>query len=452
MKKKVNLHKRGNSYQSGHPLRQPEIFSRYSPLPTIDALCVSISETPALIIGDKTNVQTPPNLAPPQVIYLNIRLRNFTLALVLLTLLSGGAAQATDYTINTWGDLPSYIFDNDLLYFVNTSPLTFGSEIRNGGFADKDGINLTGNDPDRNKLTKNGTFSFLSFGNGFVNGGISNLSFDGTGTGAVSTDGGALWVQSYFSGSINNCSFTGNAADYSGGALYVQNNFTGSINDSEFNGNRANSGGAVEANDFIGDITDSQFRNNTAMSGGAVRVDDFIGNIRGSTFDGNSAHHGGAVGASYFFGAGGTGSYSDMSGTEFLNNEAASEGGALYIARDTYISAKDGNLTFRGNKKNSATTNDPNAIYVDNDGGNNIFALGAGEGKTIFFYDPIESNDYYKNLTIKINDNTVLDTNGDPLFTGTVLFDATDNPNVSDVYGSTTVYGGTLKLANGAVY
>ncbi|MDR3110823.1 MAG: hypothetical protein LBU65_14235, partial [Planctomycetaceae bacterium] len=314
------------------------------------------------------------------------------MALVLLTLLSGGAAKATDYTINTWGDLASisgFIFDNDHLNFVNTAPITFESEIFSSGLG-ADGINLTGNDPDRNKLTKNGTFSFFSFGNGFVNGGISNLSFTETGTGEVSGDGGALWVQGYFSGSINNSEFTGNAVDGDGGALYVQLDFNGSINGSEFTGNKADVSGAIHVSrDFIGDIENSKFTSNTAGSGngGAVRVRDFIGNIRGSTFDGNkSSNNGGAVNATYFFGADGVGSYSDMSGTEFLNNEAASEGGALSIARDTYISAKDGNLTFRGNKKNSATTNDPNAIYLGNDGNGNTFALGAGEGKTIFFY------------------------------------------------------------------
>jgi uncharacterized protein with beta-barrel porin domain len=138
-----------------------------------------------------------------------------------------------------------------------------------------------------------------------------------------------------------------------------------------------------------------------------------------------------------------SGAYSDMSGTSFLNNTAAGGNGGALRATNAYISATGGDLVFKGNTASNA----PNAIYIDNYGGSQTLALAAGAGHTIYFYDPIASDSYYPNFTVKIND---LSDNAN--FTGAVLFDGQYNANFSNIYGNTTVGGGVMKLANGATY
>ncbi|MDR1923171.1 MAG: hypothetical protein LBQ66_02260 [Planctomycetaceae bacterium] len=69
----------------------------------------------------------------------------------------------------------------------------------------------------------------------------------------------------------------------------------------------------------------------------------------------------------------------------------------------------------------------------------NTLSLSATAGSSILFYDPIEYLGYSQNLTIEINKAGQI---------GTVLFDTYQ----SNIYGNTTIYNGTLKLQNGAIY
>ncbi|MDR1052849.1 MAG: hypothetical protein LBL39_01630, partial [Planctomycetaceae bacterium] len=128
----------------------------------------------------------------------------------------------------------------------------------------------------------------------------------------------------------------------------------------------------------------------------------------------------------------------EISGTStFTENSAGGVGGAIFSDGDVKITASIGDIVFTGNKANST----PNAIYM---GGNNkTLSLAAKSGNNVKFYDPIQNNVSYPNLTIKINEDQ----------TGTVLFDMSNNGayKTSAIYGNTTVYNGTLALKGEAV-
>ncbi|MDR1483412.1 MAG: hypothetical protein LBT09_01165, partial [Planctomycetaceae bacterium] len=220
-----------------------------------------------------------------------------------------------------------------------------------------------------------------------------------------------------------------------GGAIYGNNvEISGT---STFSNNSANNhGGAIFGYSDVKISGTSTFSNNAANSGNGGAIcgygygDVEISGI--STFSNNSANSGGAI-----YSSGNV----KISGTStFLNNSASNNGGAIYSQGDVTITANAGDILFSGNKKAGST---PNAIYVNNTASDKTLSLSATNGNSILFYDPIASNSY-NNLTIKINES------GE---TGTVLFDMSNNGanRTSDIYGSTTVYNGTLALKGEAV-
>ena len=207
-------------------------------------------------------------------------------------------------------------------------------------------------------------------------------------------------------------------------------------------------GGVIDGGDStvilgaIGSNGKTNFVNNQAIRGGAIISDDAVNILGGTnTFINNRATNTGP------FGGGGAihGRYVTISGgtNTFLDNTAETLGGAIFAYRDVTLIADGGNITFQGNKHGTSPV--PNAIYVDNDGGGNTLALAAVSGRSILFYDPIESNSAEPDLTIAINNS--------PNYTGTILFDGSQTGGAqSNVYGNTTVYNGTMQLTNRAIY
>ena len=202
-------------------------------------------------------------------------------------------------------------------------------------------------------------------------------------------------------------------------------------------------GGVIDGGDStvilgaIGSNGKTTFENNQAVRGGAIISDANLNILGGTnTFINNRATNTG------LYGGGGAihGRYVTISGgtNTFIDNTAVTLGGAIFAYRDVTLIADGGNIMFQGNKHGVSPV--PNAIYIDNDGGGNTLALAAVSDRSILFYDPIESNAARPDLTIAIN-------NG-PNYTGTVLFDTYQ----SNVYGNTTVYNGTMQLANRAIY
>jgi hypothetical protein len=162
-------------------------------------------------------------------------LRNFTLALavVWLTLMSGGLTQAQrvipeTFDIDDFSDLSQTFIGGDTLNF--TAAVAFSNQIQIAA----NGVKLTGvvdiDGKPTTTLTKSGSgnfkfFQFLANGIGTDCGGISNLIFNGGGTGGDSA-GGAVFART-FSGDITNCTFTNNALNTSGngGAVGTGNGF-----------------------------------------------------------------------------------------------------------------------------------------------------------------------------------------------------------------------------------
>ncbi|MCD7897998.1 MAG: hypothetical protein LUG50_15210, partial [Planctomycetaceae bacterium] len=173
-------------------------------------------------------------------------------------------------------------------------------------------------------------------------GGITNSVFDGN----VSTTGSAGFhayvypgTDAAFVGDVQNSTFSNNSSGANVGGAFGLNNvkLKGNVLDSKFiNNTNAHTtstfGGGTSVDELYGRIDNCLFEGNSAVSqrskngsgGGlyAVHVQDGIFN---STFTGNTAYLGGAVyiGNKAFAG--------NIENTDFIENHALSQGGALYI-------------------------------------------------------------------------------------------------------------------------
>ena len=283
---------------------------------------------------------------------------------------------------------------------------------------------------------------------------------------SADNNGGAIWGNTAVTLSGGTNSFANNSANKYGGAIYAANTVKLSDGMNTFTNNSADSrGGAISGS--IVEISNgtNTFTNNSADGlnptdglGGAISGDTVTLSGGTNSFINNSASNDG--GAIFSFGSitlsGGTNSFINNLATgyggaigantdvtlfggtnSFINNSATGDGGAILAGGKVTLIADGGDITFRGNTHQSGTSN---AIYMYNIGGNNTLTLAAEAGRSILFYDPIESGSTWQNLTVNINDG--------PLYTGTVQFDT----HRSEVYGDTTVHGGTMQLTGGATY
>jgi predicted outer membrane repeat protein len=195
--------------------------------------------------------------------------------------------------------------------------------------------------------------------------------------GRSSGDGGAV-LDFVGNLTVNNCSFSGNAALKGGAIADAGGNLT--VNNCAFSGNTANGntldtgfGGAIAAfpNNTTPEHTDyptvsinnSTFSGNTATHDGGAIYDSSIAlgtknpqmAVSGCSFSGNSATNGGAV---YLDGSNVT-----MSTSSFVNNTATQQGGAIFATTGNYPTVTQD--TFSGN-----TPNNIFGTYFD--GGGNI--------------------------------------------------------------------------------
>ncbi|MDR0870353.1 MAG: autotransporter domain-containing protein [Planctomycetaceae bacterium] len=145
-------------------------------------------------------------------------------------------------------------------------------------------------------------------------------------------------------------------------------------------------------------------------------------------FSGNStADNGGAIDASSLLIRSGN--------AKFENNTAEGKGGAVYVSGNAVLNADNGDILFRSNTQGADRT--PNAIYLENTGGNKTLTLNATAGHSITFYDPVESNAARKNINVNITG------------AGTTKFIG----GQSNVHGITTVNSGAvMQLSGGAIY
>ena len=144
---------------------------------------------------------------------------------------------------------------------------------------------------------------------------VKNIVFK---NGNITGDGGAVHFGG--SGTVENCNFTNNSADYAGGAIHM---YSGSVENCIFINNTARYGGAIRFYNN-GTTTNCNFTNNKVIGinpwGGAICFSN-IGNITNCNFAGNTAEDGGAV----CFMNNGT-----MSNCNFADNSADRDGGAIF--------------------------------------------------------------------------------------------------------------------------
>ncbi len=289
--------------------------------------------------------------------------------------------------------------------------------------------------------------------------------------------GGALYNNGYNAAAItlNTTSgslvFTGNTAGVNGGAIAADivniqsgsNTFTGNSTSSTNGG----SGGAVygQTNVNISGGTNTFTNNYSGLQGGGIYAGDTL-TISGGTnvFTGNTAlENGGAInsnanltidgGANTFRGNSALG----VPGSSSINGQ----GGAVYAEQSALFRAKNGNISFAGNRDHvNRGSAKANALYMHNHltpavTQNTLTLAGTGNG-SLFFYDPIVSRDKNSAGTpLSLN----IAINPDSTDTGTVRFDGAywlgqGSVNAADyatiLYGHVNQSYGNIDVANNA--
>lgn len=237
-----------------------------------------------------------------------------------------------------------------------------------------------------------------------------------TSNSSVGTYGGMLYNESN-NGSMEvlNSRFEHNEVSGSGGAIYTANGTKLLIENTKFDNNKSKSsdvwagGGAIMVEKAHATITNSQFENNSAKSNG---------------------------GAIY---SGGDDDEDDPYGTtiidsSFKNNSATERGGAIYNAGgfvDIVASSKD--VEFTGN----TDTNGSNAIFNNAEAYDAVVNLNANAGRKIIFNDKLDAMQYdphYKNI-ININKSGSYPT------AGTIVFNNEVKNNEVNLHNGTLALG-----------
>lgn len=202
---------------------------------------------------------------------------------------------------------------------------------------------------------------------------LNNLTIAQGNAGSTQSGGG---IRNLGTLDVLNSTIRDNTAS-SGGGIRNNNNATLSISNSLFQNNIAiGSGGAIYSN--VGSstsISNSQFLNNQANlntdGGGALLMNGASLSIDGSHFEGNTSRNGAALLILQVTGA----NPAQISNSEFLNNQAQNQGGAIHLYAGT---ANFENLSFTGNTaishggaiRNVGNLTISNSNFSNNYGGN----------------------------------------------------------------------------------
>ena len=221
-------------------------------------------------------------------------------------------------------------------------------------------------------------------------------------------------------------------------------------------------GGAVRADDALTmeRLKGLSFTGNSAETGGALYGKGAltVTNNESVTFSENTASlHGGAID-----GDSASISLTNNGALEFTGNSATSDGGAIASSGALCITG-NGSVTFRNNYEKDDNTYRLRSVFVT--GGS--LNLAAGAGQDITFYDTL----YVKSgATVSFN-NSYTDANGSTQqATGDIVFSGKnaehdlqalkatftdrelENSLTTEVNATTNLYGGTLRIEDGAVY
>ena len=161
-------------------------------------------------------------------------------------------------------------------------------------------------------------------------------------------NGGAVYLISGATVTLEDASFSDNCAQQSGGAVYAVDSLT--VSGGEFSGNQASdNGGALYLSGGQASLQDCGFAGNQAGGGGGALysygADVDVARIE---LEGNAATHGGAL---CLLGGGGSGLAVQVGESSFEDNSASQHGGGLYL--DGLASATVEDSQFSGNMAGS---------------------------------------------------------------------------------------------------
>lgn len=206
-------------------------------------------------------------------------------------------------------------------------------------------------------------------------------------------EGGGIYIESYSSPKISNCSFTDNWSTYGGGAIYNDSNYELTLNNNILSGNRSREGGAL----FLGWTTycfNNLFFNNSASRfGGAVNMG----------YDGNR---------------------SQFINNTVVQNSAGIEGGGLYIfganpdVTNSIFYYNTSPLGPQIRAFNNAGDWAPDFRYCNIEGG---LANLSTDGNPIVYQDNLDANPMFTDAT---NNNFRLQASS------TLINAGTTNPNI----------------------
>jgi len=407
--------------------------------------------TPGLTINGNGNTLTLNNGAAPFGSFLSSAAA--TAALSNLTI-SGGSIAGDGGAISAGGALT--LNTTGAVAFTNNSATGFGS----GGAIDAFGGVSIGNAGSTVTFTGN---TASSIGGGGAINGNANVTLNGSTiamTSNSSGSGGGGAIDAIGAVSIGDASstvaLTSNTSVGTGGAIFGHGAVTLDGSAITLSDNRAGSttvnagGGAIFAG---GDVSIGNSNStimlvgNTATFGGGAIDSNSAVTLNGSaiTVTGNSTTqtNGGAIFASNF-------TLNATGPAQFSGNAAntsggiAGFGGAIWVRGNVTLNALGGDVIFSGNTENLTGTPRANAIYLGNTISPATATFNAAAGRSITFFDPIQSNAFIGLVTvIKTGAGTVA-------FDGSLYANPTDR--LSQVYANTTVQQGSFVVDNNAVY
>lgn len=371
---------------------------------------------------------------------------------------NGGAVVNNGYELNVLGGT----FSNNIL--ESTAQAVFGGAIyqAGGNLNISDGVVFQGNIIRSIEQTYPGWEGIDSGAGGaiYLAGGsatIGNVSFIGNRAEVVSptkeSNGGAMFIQSAPSVTMQDVVFTSNYSATRGGAIYNGDSVVDIQGAAKFIGNESGSGGAIYMYDVTGTTvtntgSGSIFEENkaTVKNGGAVaNYDSTLTVGTNNTFTKNTAAKDG--GAIYNANFSGNAQTTVMGGTAFSEN-SAQRGGAIYNSGKVTLNTTDGDITF---SNNTATTNGSD-VYLDGTA-SELLITGTDSTKKVSFASTkgasIAGNGKITNSSagsVEFKDNKNVD-----VFTGKYLQESGKTIlNNSVMFNKHEIKNGELHLLNGS--
>lgn len=383
------------------------------------------------------------------------------------------------FTGNTGGAI--YGADRSSIMLSNNGTVSFNENTAGMGGAiygeyriylnDNEKVTFSGNSSTNGSNTKSGGGAIWGMAAVQIKNN-SEVAFSGN---SAKGFGGAIWSQDYIQLLDNEyVTFSNNSASNAGGAIGGMGSpITLSNNEVvTFSGNTAaNNGGAIYATTKVITLSDNKhisfYKNFVTYTGtrdlygngGAIHAGNTIAlrNNETVTFSENTAtHNGGAIYGDYYV------SLND-NGTVTFSGNLAKNGGAIYADLDLNIRNND-SVLFAGNVEKSGSDYLLRSIYATSN-----VALSAAEGKSITFRDTMYID---SDATVSFNEDYIdsmegvtYKQHGDIIFTGATteadLLTAKGragtaaeilNSRTTIVNNLTDLYGGRLRVEDGAVY